>query len=234
VFTLAIPVMIAIVYYLHDIPKHKRIQAKIDFCAHCVIGMIQNITQNRSDKKIRRKDLSYIRCSGTLITYPGMSGYSCGTIGSNKKFPTGLMHLYYVFYVKGTGHNRCKICWCWDSHFIGTTPDNSLRDSYGAGNERLCVVKYVSGEANSYDIYPSLTIEEGEEKVIVDLCYCVTNYLCNGEKMEMTSIGRYFGLYIASPKRTWAKGGIMEGYFHKIVIFTPNPGLFSETAPKES
>jgi hypothetical protein len=37
----------------------------------------------------------------------------------------------------------------------------------------------------------------------------------------------FFGFYIFSPKKDRTCG-----YFHSVVIFTPKPGLFSETAPE--
>jgi hypothetical protein len=37
---IVMPVLIAIIYYLHDIPKCKRIQKKMEFCLHCAVNIL--------------------------------------------------------------------------------------------------------------------------------------------------------------------------------------------------
>jgi hypothetical protein len=66
-FALAIPVFIAVLYYLHDAPKAKRINAKVDFCLYCAVNMLQNISQERENKRILLRDFAYIFGAATPV-----------------------------------------------------------------------------------------------------------------------------------------------------------------------
>jgi hypothetical protein len=224
-------VIIAIIYYLHDIPKFKRIRAEMEFATHCAVNIIQNISQNRSDKRITSKDLSYTRCFVGLSLYPGKSSYAVSGSGVPARRPTATFNLWYFYYIKGTGHNKCKVCWCWDSGYVNTSPDSSDFGVFISSDKSYSVVVYKAGDSvNSWEIYPSLTIEEGEEKIILDSCYWGTNAgaFADGRSAATVPVGRRFGLYVATPKPA-RKGA--NSYFNTIVIFTPKPGLFDETSP---
>jgi hypothetical protein len=203
----------------------------MEFAAHCAVSIIQNISQNRSDKRIKLKDLSYARCFAGLSLYPGKSSYAVSGSGDSARRSTGGFNLWYLYYIKGTGHNKCKICWCWDSGSVNTSPDSSDFNGFRNSDASFSAVVYKTGDSvNSWEIYPSLTIEEGEEKLILDSCYWAMNtaVFADGSSAATVPLGRRFGLYVATPKSP-KKGG--EAYFHSVVIFTPKPGLFSETRP---
>jgi hypothetical protein len=224
-------VIIAIVYYLHDIPKYKRIQAEMSLCAYCTIGIIQNISQNRSNKRITQKDLSHARCLAALSAYPGNSAYAVSGSATGARRPTASFYLLYLYHIKGTGHNKCKICWCWDSSYMNTSPNLSISSVFFTADKAYSSVIYKEGDdVNSQEIYPSLTIEAGEEKMILDSCYWAMNtaVFADGRSAATVPLGRRFGLYVAIPKPPKVGG---QGYFNSVVIFTPNPGLFSESRP---
>jgi hypothetical protein len=68
--------MIAIVYYLHDIPRYKRIQTKMNLCAHETVNILQSVSQNRVDKKITIDDIKYAMTFSFLTIFPGTTQYS--------------------------------------------------------------------------------------------------------------------------------------------------------------
>ncbi|MDR1236311.1 MAG: hypothetical protein LBJ96_04870 [Holosporaceae bacterium] len=197
-FVFAIPILVAILYYLHDIPKAKRMYAKMDFCAHCAVNIMQN-----HGKKITRTDLAYMLCASALTIWPGNTMYS-GALGYRP--------LCYLYYVVGTAHNKCSVKWGWDSGLPGSRPGGN-RGQIIVGSNGHSSVRF---ETNAEKVYPSLKIEKGEVKVILDICcHLQTPYL----------LRKYFGFYVISvPTRSYS-------CFHAVVIFTPKPGLFDETAP---
>jgi len=74
-----------------------------------------------------------------------------------------------------------------------------------------------------------LKISEGEEKVIIDSnLWWRTGDKDNTGNTVKTS-REAFKFYLVSPKVTVPCGS--EAFFNSVVIFTPKPGLFDETAP---
>jgi hypothetical protein len=45
---LAIPVLIALLYYMRDLPKFVYMHERMKFCDDRVVNMVQNISQNRT------------------------------------------------------------------------------------------------------------------------------------------------------------------------------------------
>jgi hypothetical protein len=192
--------------------------------------VIQNVSLHRSNKRVTLKDLSYARCFSALPVYPGASLYAISGSGTFAKRYTAGFCLLYLYYIKGTGHNKCKVCWCWDSNFVNTSPNSSTFQFVDSAYNSYSAVFYKSGDkANSWEIYPSLTIEEGEEKMVLDYCYWAANVgvFADGSPAASVPLGRRFGLYFATPKSP-PRG---EAYFHSVVIFTPKPWLFDANRP---
>jgi hypothetical protein len=80
---------------------------------------------------------------------------------------------------------------------------------------------------NTDRIYPGLTVKNEEIKIIADAYI----YIDTGFKKPDGNFvdPRVRGFFIVNPEYTGTE--IKRGYFHTIVIFTPKPGLFSETVP---
>ena len=91
-------------------------------------------------------------------------------------------------------------------------------------------VKYLKNTAPK-NIYQKLRINPGEIKIIVETCILVCENYYGDINGIFHSIKNMLGLYFAKP----AIHGNGEGNysaFNSIVIFSPRPGLFSETPPK--
>jgi hypothetical protein len=191
--------------------------------------MLQNISKNRENKKITLNDIRQIRCAASLIAYPGMTAYAISGSDGNALRHLGHFLSLYIYCVKGTGTNRGKCLWRWDSIYQNTAPSNS-GSTIEYSNNNYAVVRYYASETDTDNIFNGLTISEGEIKIIVEVSH--RTELCkyaDGKSVSSVPISKRFGFLILTPRcPTPAKSG---SHFHSVVIFTPKPGLFSETTP---
>ena len=179
-------------------------------------SIIQNISQNRANKKINIKDLNYARAAAGLVYYGGKTQY---TVSANLR-PKGSFLEFYLYYVKGTGHNIGKVIWAIDGNLFLDTPDNiapGMRPfSYDSQNS---IVRYKANDTASQEIYKNLKIEKDEAKIVLDIGIIAIG------NIPLKSI---FELWVFSPKSRTSNNAI---YFSNAIIFTPKPGLFDETPP---
>jgi hypothetical protein len=210
--------LIAIVYYLHDVPKYKRIQAKADFCNHCIVNMIQN--QNR---RITCRDLGRIVCAAALSLYPGNTQYAV-----NGRFKYGHCIIAYLFYVKGLANNKASVIWMWDSGGLGSSPyvGGTKVSVGGQWSEDRSPVR-LRKNVNATEIYEHLKIKEGEVKMIMLLDFRAQNFL-DGSSAQ-SDPKRMFG-FLLMPFRS-VSGFVQQSYLVQVLVFAPKPGLFSETQP---
>jgi hypothetical protein len=231
-FALAVPVLIAIIYYLHDLPKYKRMQAKMLFCAHEMVNILQNVSQNRANKKVTTDDIKYAMTSSFLTIFPGITQYSDkGTGNPACAFPLGYFPVIWIYCVIGNSDGTASVAWV----------NHACIDYYSAGGRGLqtpsshngSTVKYFKNK-NPSSIYPTLRIGSGEIKIICECSLCY-HYLSggnwifsNGNPVRQVLVRDAFGFYLLSPKSITAR---REDFFSTVIIFTPNPGLFDETLP---
>jgi hypothetical protein len=196
-------VIIAIVYYLHDVPKYKRIHVKMDFCAHCIVNILQNVSQKRANKRITWNDLKFAILSGFSAVYPGKTMYCIKT----NTHIYGHCPLAFVVCVKGESNGEASVLWqmMYSAQNNSSTSGNKntgLRD-----NHDHSIIRCLKNVHPS-QIYNGLEIKENEIKILVE---CSIN-------------GLVPGFLALNPKK-----GSNKCYFTKVVVFTPNPGLFDET-----
>jgi hypothetical protein len=121
--------------------------------------------------------------------------------------------------VKGVGENRAVMKW-WTLNTWGAVPP-ARGSTYIKSGHTYNTVTILNGDIGiEYDasyIHKDLKIKNGEVKMIFDVMLYTDG---NPKKPD------FWGFYVFTPKR-----GRTLGYFHSIVIFTPNPGLFDENTP---
>ncbi|MDR0581293.1 MAG: hypothetical protein LBG04_04255, partial [Holosporaceae bacterium] len=106
-FALAIPILIAILYYVHDIPKYARMKERMEFCAHCAVNMIQNVSQNRENKLITINDIKNACASAHLTVYRGNTVYD-----PNRKVDGNVPWVHcFVYYIKGMSDEKASVLW---------------------------------------------------------------------------------------------------------------------------
>jgi Flp pilus assembly protein TadG len=223
-FALAIPVLIAIIYYLHDISKYKRMQAKMNLCTHEVANILQNISQGRIGKKITKNDIRYALAGAYLTVFPGKSMYTT----LDRTAPMGYVSQGQLYCVRGNANGTANVLWCVRFHNAYDCPSPLTIVLGSVAWESL--VKNEAGAIPSV-IYPELKIQSGETKIIVE---CAFHYyrdikpgykFTDGRYCQNVSSGDAFGFYALNLQKQGA-------FFRTVVIFTPKPGLFDATAPK--
>ncbi len=121
-------------------------------------------------------------------------------------------------YVTSETDNKASVKWLKNyTNYDGTTPS-----TYGD----LTISPYSSIKSGTdvtpSNIYPTLKINKGESKILVDI-----NLYSEPSSHDHKKV---FGLYLVKPRTTFAGARL----FDSVVIFTPKPGLFSEDPPTEN
>lgn len=84
---------------------------------------------------------------------------------------------------------------------------------------------------NPADIWPTLKIADGEEKIMIETKIERNPSQYKNMSGQTLSNKQALGFLLLDPK--YSKNGQWNQLFHSVVIFTPKPGLFSETAPSQ-
>lgn len=236
-FALAVPVLAIILYYASDVPRYSRYKSQMKNAAYIAASMIQNVTQNRTDKRIKKTDI------GNISYTWGMSIWGSGRkwCVTNSYYPLGLCCVTYMGYIKGTGTNKAKIMWTTYCYTTSSTPTVSGYTSSGgsaASGASFFYGKNLNTEYDSVQINKDLKINNDEIKIIIELYMCFRpSYKFNASTPNWTAtnatseISTRLGFYLLPAKKSVLYTTTDLGYFNTVVIFSPRPGLFSETPP---
>ncbi len=232
------PVLIILLYYINDLSKLKRYYDQTEFVAQQMVNILQNISQGRKtedgkdDRKIKRNDIRRAAALAYLSIYPGKTMYYNG----NGKRAHDLSHypLFHIYYVKGLADGKASVIWGQSMHLYGSTPLSG--GFYGVITSTDSDSKVIFGtNISSSIIFPSLKINEGEEKIIVE-CALYNGYqsMNSNEYISTTGVSitsrKAFKCFFATPKPNYPNADYGY-YFNSVAIFTPAPGLFDETPP---
>ena len=233
-FAICMPILIILLFYIHDLIKIKRYYSQTEFVAQQFANIIQNISQKRSNKKITLNDIRHAASLAFLTIYPGTTMYRIGTSGSRHE----LSHAprICIFYVKGESGG--KVSYKWHQLFLGESIANPKKwVLYTKPLEtKESSVKQLSNVSPS-EIYPTLKIGENEEKIIVEVNLFNALHVMNeneyveSDKQEALA-KKAFKCRLVAPRPLEKSVNDTKGwYFPSVVIFTPKPGLFDETPP---
>ena len=222
-FAFAVPIMIMLLYYIHDLVKISRIKRQMQFCGEIMVNILQNISQNRDNKAITRADFAR-SVYAAFLTYYGSDLRAYSEEGDASRmyyryFPHPMM-----FCVKGLDDGKATILWC--MHPAYYKPPNNFATPYvRTGNDnnmkRFSLVKPALNTPTAPEnIAKNLVIKPGEIKLIIDVAFYT-------EYTSIEQASQRFGCYIYKPKPVSEKT-----FFNTLIIFSPRPGLFSETDPK--
>ena len=202
------------------------------FSAEMMANILQNMSQNRDNKTITSTDLKYALTAAFLNIYPDTN--LCSIKAARKH---GYWCEVFTYYVRGNANGTASIIWAKIVGQWGSTLMNTPQSQYYADIENLSNRPYVKNLTNVAPsaILPELSIMPGEIKVILEACltysYLSNFKLPNGANTSTVDYSKIFGFYLIKPKYT-QRTSEERACFHSIVIFTPKPGLFSETAPQ--
>ncbi len=151
--------------------------------------------------------------------YPGQTmfydGTGCGYELSHRPYMM-------IFYAKGESGGKASVKWSMRVWNYNDKAPTMRCDTLSAG---WGLVQFKTNVAPS-DIYSSLKINEGESKILMEVCLTSQSNTFNTHN-NISSVRQAFGCYFVNPKRIASN----HEYFRSVVIFTPKPGLFDETAP---
>lgn len=226
-FAFCISVFIIIIFYVYDLCLLKRVNSYMKSAACYAVNMLQNVSQNRSNKQLTRTDIENI-ARAWVLTLPISLDFIAG------KTKNELLLVTAITLVKGTEVNKCKVLW---HSYIDFKKFPNI-DRYNANNQsgkpitgahacslnsRYRVTAKIGQEVDTHNLYSDLHINPNEIKAILEL----SMYNNSGMKKVIT-IEKAFGfLLINLPSYK----NLKDTYFNTHVIFTPKFGLFSETEP---
>ncbi len=218
------PILIISLFYIHDLMRLKRYYSQTEFVAQQMANILQNLAKKRAveGKTLEYNDLCYAASLAYLTIYPGTTMYS--TVVDNYRH--GLIHCPFavIYYVKGTSGGKAKCLW---GKAITSTTNKSLPwINYRniTSSQSWSTVTYESSEADPSSIYPTLKVEEGQSKIILEITLYWGSAMCDTNGKKVASAREAFRLHFIQPKH------FVSLYFHSVIIFTPNNG-FPETRP---
>jgi hypothetical protein len=195
------------------------------FAAHCAVSMIQN-----TNRAITADDIKRILYAWTLIIYPNPSE---SLYRNSKRYIVE----WDLLFVLGTGDDMCKVMWS-ARGTLGYSKKNVLDGSY---NVQSTVGSALSGASSSIFsnmtakhpgrikteiastiLHPNLHIKTEEKKMILEIRYW------NSDLRPWEWLGFWVLIPSYTPK---IQSGVKGAFLTTVVIFTPKPELFSESAP---
>lgn len=234
-FAFAIPIFLILIYYLHDLPKMRLMQRKMQFVAYEIATILQNIAEQKATTDapcITGYDVLSAMRIAYLSIYFGNTMNS--TSSSRNRFPLGHFPYVGMYYLKGNGHNQYQKLWYTLAHggainIYDSTP-------YEKWNIYCLPLNTTAATADSF--HPSLTIENGERKLLIACCLYYTyapstfiegqGYFADGRKTDKVSPREAFGFLFINPLGSGSRG---VGFFSAVATFTPSPQAFSDTLP---
>lgn len=233
-FAISIPVLISVLYFSFDLPKHKELINRMKFATYCGVNMIQNISKKRASKKITKIDLAEVAFSVGLPIWKAGHKWMCN---NSNLYPLGQQVIMNVFYIKGTGSNNCKIVWHRGvfSHMHNGRKYPSYTTSFS--NSTLYSRFSVGSSYSASKIHPDLkNIKKDEVKILLEVNVHSRPSLKRRSGMYAWGVSSsvskpppfLFGYMMLPPSGS----GSGNYYFYPaFVVFSPRNGLFTEVVP---
>ena len=230
-FAICMPILIILLFYFHDLVKLKRYYSQTEFAAQQFANIIQNISQKRGNKRITNNDLRYACYLSHLTIYPG-------TMMLSNEIGYGFAHRQELFmaYVVGNSDGTASCKWTLHLPTAGATSPKTYEIIKSKKESPYSsLIKFKSNAAPS-EIYPTLKVSSGEEKIIVESTIMFRPAFARYDGSKPGSAKKAFGYFLLNPKpETKASTSeAQEWHYHSVVIFTPRAGLFNENPPTEN
>jgi hypothetical protein len=185
--------------------------------------MLQNVSQNRTNKKITSNDFRISIISACLTIYPGKTMYC---ISQNPYvFFYGHSPFCFLHCVKGVANGKVSFLW----RVMLSTQNDLLPTSmkhFGTRTAHGCSIVGYGSNMSPSSIYKDLKISDGETKILVEfgnIYFSETNAFAftDGTRTENVPPRQAFGFLLMNPKDNGE-----YAYFNDVIIFTPKLGLF--------
>ena len=235
-FAICMPILIILLFYINDLVRLKRYYSQTEFVAQQMANILQNISQKREEanRKITCNDIRYAASLAYLSIFPGKTEFLTG----NNSSDLGYRPLGFIYCIKGNADSTASVLWATRFHMATSGAESPGAVVFGSSAVNRTNIKKLSNASPS-EIYPTLKIEKDQIKIIIE-CTLWTNrgsthFFTDGTPFSSISHSQAFGFHLLklSPPKTRDGYNNTEAFFHSAVIFTPKPGLFDETPPKE-
>jgi hypothetical protein len=141
-------------------------QAKMEFITHEIVGMIQNVSQGRANKKITPNDLRYCISAAFLSLYPGTRQFpQSATVFKQPGFVHGK-----IFCVVGNDNGTASVPWAMQYQYGGNSKSTISPGSVEINkyNDDSRYITRVGDNKEPSKICPKLSIKPGETKIIIE------------------------------------------------------------------
>ena len=233
-FAVCMPVLIILLYYINDLSKLKRWRDQTEFVALQMANVLQNLAKKEMDEGRTNLSYSAIKYAASLAylsIFPGKTNFH-----STVKSDLGYNGLGYIFCVQGNEDSTASVRWVRRFHFADGVSSPS-KVSIDQGLLQRSNVKILT-DASPAEIYPTLKINPGDIKIIVE---CGVHYsqsgsygFTDGRSSSKVSPSEAFHLcsFKLSPDATRA-GSNDAVYFLSAVIFSASDVMktFFQTPP---
>ncbi len=224
-FAVCMPVLIILLYYINDLAKLKRWRDQTEFVALQMANILQNVAKKEIDEGRTNLSYSAIKHAASLAylsVFPGTTNFH----SDKQKSDLGYNGLGYIFCVQGNADSTASVLWTRRFHFA----DGVSSPSTIAIDQSLLTrtnVKRLT-DASPSEIYPTLKINPGDIKIIVE---CGVHYsrskgygFTDGRLSSQVSSSEAFGLYSLKLSADAVRAGAKNDsiYFLSAVIFKPN------------
>ncbi len=209
----------------------KRYRQKMNQVALQFAQMIQNVSQTRDNKKITKADLENAARVAYLTIFPGVTGVPT----TNNHMPLGYFIECFIHYIVGVSNGKACLKWRWQCYYRGNPPNHDVMINRKPEYFVTLVGGWDGTPTAPSEIFKDLNIKEGETKIIVECQlrhYPKLVYFSDGRSCKQVSLRETFGFWALSPRYDLVDDENSGALFIGTVVFTPKPGLFSETPPE--
>lgn len=234
-FAFAVPVFLVLIYYVHDLPRTKLIQRKMQFVAYESASILQNIAKQKG-AALNISNFVETACLSYLTIFPANTLFCVTT----HRAPLGYLPFMGIYYVKQEQNNFIQ--WQYGCRLsqspIANNVSNISRATDHAYVSQSLVKTFAkdSPPSDSTEIHPALSITDGEVKVLVEctLFYYSQWQFSSGIPNSTVPPRKAFNFLFLSPKRYGSVYGNEQAcFFPAVAIFSPFSGAFGEQAPKQ-
>ena len=234
-FAVCMPILIILLFYIHDLVKLKRYYMQSEFAGQQMANILQNVSKGQ---RVTLTNMRHAAALAWLSIYPGKTMHSIS--GTDSKHELSHDAIFVVHYVKGLSGGKASVLWCCSIYSGPSTSPNTIYAGSWRGYAEGSWVTVKGGtNVTPSSIYPTLKINEGEKKIIVE-----SQIVSDSGRMNPsvyiptdnrdTRAKKAFGLHLIFPKSFSDENPDQGRYFPSVVIFTPKPGLFDETPPSDN
>ncbi len=221
-FAFCMPILIILLFYINDLVRIKRYYSQTEFVGQQIANILQNISQNRTDKKIKSTDLKYAMALANQTMFPGKTMFKEGS--GRPLVYTPWIFVYFI--AQGNTNGTASEIWHKAMYSLHTQTPSGITCTTGYTDRTS--VGHSKTNVDPSQIHPSLKIGQDPKIIIESAIYFdygsgnPYDYTPSGQKVYAKQA---MGLHLTKPKlRSYC-------FFNSVVIFTPKPGLFSETPP---